>query len=99
MEKASKRIEADKTIAKVASGPSKSQPLGRKRKFVTDKSDLRPFLDKGASAKYGGRKDRRQQPYNSYTRFQSNKYYQGHGHGATGSARQSAPKGSATKES
>ena len=40
IEKATKRIEADKTIAKVASGLGKSLPLGRKRNFVTDKLHL-----------------------------------------------------------
>ena len=76
MEKASKRIEADKTIAKVA-GSNKGAPPSKERKYSNDKNDLRHFLDKGASARYGSKKDKRQQPYNSYTNFQSNKYYQG----------------------
>ena len=62
MEKASKRIEADKTIAKVANA-GKGPPPAKRRRFSSDKSDLRHFLDRGASARYGSKKEKRHQPY------------------------------------
>ena len=74
LEKASKKIEASKTLDKVAYAPNRPPPRKRAR-FDNDKDDLRSFLSRGASTRYGGRKVQRQQPYNSYTKFQSSKLY------------------------
>ena len=68
LEKASKRLEVDKTLAKVTSQPSTSQKTGGYSKNAKAKSldygkeDLRSFLDKGASAWHGSRNCRRPQP-------------------------------------
>lgn len=75
LEKATKRIEADKTMARVGySGPSTS--VNKRFKFSKDKADLRSFLSRGAPAQYGDRKFQRHQPYQPPPRrFQSKKYY------------------------
>ena len=75
LEKASKKLEADKAISKVADS-NKPGPSNRRKRFSADRLDLRNFLDKGPSARYGGRKDKRQQPYTPYTRFAQGKYFQ-----------------------
>ena len=74
LEKASKRLEVEKTLDKVSNqgtaGPSQKRP-----KYDRDKSDLRSFLSRGASAQRGGSKTGRQNnPRSSYTKFRSNKY-------------------------
>ena len=51
LEKAAKKLEADKALAKVSAPASESQ----KRPFQQDQSDLRSFLSKGAPSKYGYR--------------------------------------------
>ena len=76
LEKASKRLEAEKTLNKVSVQGKGGGPPPKKGRYDNDKSDLRSFLAKGASARYGGRRNQRQQPYSSYTRFQSPKYQQ-----------------------
>jgi len=73
-EKASKKLELNKTIAK-ASQSSGSQAAKRAR-FSKDSSDLRSFLAKGASTWYGGGKFQCQQPYQAPHRFQSKRYFQ-----------------------
>ena len=74
LEKASKKLELDKTIAKV------SQPGGfqsaKRARFSKDASDLRSFLSKGAPARYGGGRPQRHQPYQVPKRFQSKRYFQ-----------------------
>ena len=60
LEKASKRLEVEKTLAKVTKPPPQ---LGKRGRYEHDKSDLRSFLSKGASVQYGNTKNRRQQPY------------------------------------
>ena len=74
LEKASKRIEANKTLDKVSYNPSHLPPKKMAR-FDNDKDDLRPFLSRGASTRYGGRKNQCQQPYTSYTKFQPSRLY------------------------
>ena len=74
-EKASKKLEADKTLSKVSDKPG--GPSRKRSRYENDRSDLRSFLAKGTPARYGGRKPQRHQPYSSYTRFQSSKYHQG----------------------
>ena len=76
LEKASKRIEVDKTMDKVPTSNNKAGPSNKKASYENDKSDLRSFLSKDTTAKYGSRKNQRHQSYNSYNRFQSRKYYQ-----------------------
>ena len=93
MEKASKRIETDKTIAKVANA-SKGPPPVKKKRFSSDKSDLRHFLDRGASVKYGSKKERRHQPYTPFTRAHSSKYF----HKAGTSPSQPPSKGTLPKD-
>ena len=75
LEKASKRIEVDKTMEKVSTPSHKGGPSFKKIKYENNKSDLRSFLAKGAPARYGSRKSQRQQPYYSQNRFQNKKYY------------------------
>lgn len=77
LEKASRRLEAEKTLSKVASQGNKGGPPSKKARYENDKSDLRSFLAKGAPAMYGGRRPQRRQPYSSYTRFQSTRYNTG----------------------
>ena len=74
LEKASKRIEASKTLDKVSYNPSRPLPKKRAR-FDNDKDDLRHFLSRGAPTRYGNRKNQRQQPYTSYTKFQPSRLY------------------------
>ena len=74
LEKASKRIEASRTLDKVSYNPS-CLPPKKKARFDNDKDDLRHFLSRGASTWYGGRKNQRQQPYTSYTKFQPSRLY------------------------
>lgn len=76
LEKASKRLEAEKTLSKVTAQGRGGGPPPKKGHYENDKNDLRSFLAKGAPARYGGRKNQRQQPYSSYTRFQGPKYQQ-----------------------
>jgi len=73
VEKASKKLEADKALAKVSYKPQSAQSSSsRKRSYEEDPSDLRRFLSKGAPAQYGGKgKQRLQKPYS-----QSKKQYQ-----------------------
>lgn len=69
--KANKRLELDKTIAKVSQPASGSQAANR-AKFSRDSSDLRDFLANGTPTWYSIGKSRRQQPYQVPKRFQSN---------------------------
>lgn len=63
LEKASKRIEVNRAMAKVSPTENPCPVLKRKgipnkgRSFENDKHDLRSFLSKGAPAQYGGRKN------------------------------------------
>jgi len=62
LEKASKKIDADKALAKVVHDGSNT----RKRPFEDDPKDLRRFLSQGAPAQYGSRGKQRQfKPYHS----------------------------------
>lgn len=72
LEKASKKLEVDKTIRKVS---QTGAPPPKRARFSKDSSDLRHFLDKGATARYGGGRFQRQQPYQPPKRFQSKKYF------------------------
>ena len=65
LEKATKRVEEDKALAKVTGGP-KDTPSAKRRKYSQDPRDLRRFLDKGTPAWYSGGKQQRQQLYNRY---------------------------------
>ena len=60
LEKASKRLEVEKTLAKVT---KPLQQPGNRGRYENDKSDLRSFLSKGASVQYGNTRNRRQQLY------------------------------------
>ena len=62
LERATKRIEQQKALAKVA-GASNGLPRPHKHQLNRDPHDLRHFLEKGAPAKYGGRNIKCQQPY------------------------------------
>ena len=70
--KASKKLEVDKTIRKV----SQSGPPPKKARYSKHTSDLRHFLDKGATARYGSGRSQRHQPYQPPKRFQSKRYFQ-----------------------
>ena len=60
LERATKRIEEQKALAKVA-GVGNGPP--HKCQQSRDLHDLHRFLEKGAPAKYGGRNIKHQQPY------------------------------------
>ena len=76
LEKASKQLAAEKILNKVSLQGREGAPPPKKAHYDNDKNDLRSILAKGASARYGSRRNQRQQPYSSYTRFQSPKYQQ-----------------------
>ena len=64
LEKATKRIEEEKALAKVAGAGRKPPPPAKRRRLDNkDPNDLRRFLEKGAPARYGGRNTGRRQPY------------------------------------
>lgn len=73
LEKASKRLEVEKTLAKVAKAGQ--PPNAKKGRYEHDRSDLRSFLSKGASARCGNTKDRPFQPHTSYNRFNRGRQY------------------------
>ena len=75
LEKATRRMEADKTLSRVAHNPP-AAPANKRARFASDRADLRSFLSKGAPVKYGNRKPQRQQQPYTPRRFQSNKYFQ-----------------------
>ena len=62
LEKAAKRLEDEKALAKVT-GTRQGPPLAKRHKQDRDPNDLRRFLESGAPAKHGGRNTGRQQPY------------------------------------
>ena len=62
LERASKRLEEEKALAKVT-GSKPAQPPAKRRRQDRDPSDLRRFLESGAPARYGGRNPGRHQPY------------------------------------
>ena len=63
LEKATKRIEEEKALAKVAGAGRNPPPAKRLRQDNKDPNDLRRFLENGAPARYGGRRSGRRQPY------------------------------------
>ena len=72
LEKATKRVEADKALAKVT---GQQAPATKRARFARDRSDLRSFLAKGAPVRYGDRNSQRHQPY-TQRKFQTSKYFQ-----------------------
>ena len=65
LEKASKKLDADKALAKVVQEGHNP----RKRSYEEDPNDLRRFLSKGTPAQYGGKgKQRQNKPYNKNSR-------------------------------
>lgn len=75
LEKATKRIEVDKTMSKVSQQPAPPGNPNKLFKYSNDRADLRSFLSKGAPAQCGSRKPWRQSPLNQ-RKFQSRNYYQ-----------------------
>ena len=75
LEKASKRIEVDKTMEKVSvCGVRKSSPPQKRQRYVNDSSDLRSFLARGTPGLRGHgarRAHQRQQPH----QFQFRKHF------------------------
>ena len=71
LEKASKRLEVNKTMEKVST-PQRGGYTSKRPRYDNDKSDLRSFLARGASARYGGKRNQRQQSYKSKKLFQAN---------------------------
>ena len=64
LEKASKRIEVDKTMSKVSNPHSSGANNSNKRaRYSRDKTDLRSFLARGPPARYGDKRAQRPQPY------------------------------------
>jgi hypothetical protein len=72
---ASKKIEVDKTMSKVAYS-SQAGPPNMRQRYDNDKRDLRMFLSKGAPVPYGNRNNMRRQPYQPSKKFQSKRYFQ-----------------------
>jgi len=73
LDKASKRIDIEKAMAKVVQEGS-----GSRKRPLSDPTDLRHFLSKGAPAQYGSKgKQRQSKPYNAQStrtsHFQSSK--------------------------
>ena len=67
LEKASKRIEVEKTLDKVV---RTGQAQGNKRgRYESDKSDLRSFLSKGASVRCGNTKNCQPYPHSAFNKF------------------------------
>lgn len=65
LEKASKKVDADKALAKVVREGSNP----RKRSFEEDPNDLRRFLSKGAPARYSSKgKQCHAKPYSTNTK-------------------------------
>ena len=62
LEKAAKRLEDEKALAKVT-GTRQGPPLAKCHKQDRDPNDLSRFLESGAPAKHGGRNTGCQQPY------------------------------------
>ncbi len=94
LEKASKRIEVDKTLAKVSGASTgKNAAAAKRARYQNDKSDLRSFLGRGAPATYGGRKFQRQpQSYSQYSKFRSNKYFRFNQKPTQGQKKTNSPK-------
>ena len=67
LEKATKRMEQEKALAKVAGN---KHPATKRRQADRDPNDLRHFLEKGAPARYGGRNQMRPRSFH-----QSKPYY------------------------
>ena len=59
LERAAKRMEEEKALAKVTG----TRPGGNTQKRQGDPNDLRRFLERGAPARYGGKNSQRHQPY------------------------------------
>ena len=59
LERAAKRMEEEKALAKVTG----TRPGGNTQKRQGDPNDLRRSLERGAPARYGGRNSQRHQPY------------------------------------
>ena len=76
MEKATKRVEANKALEKVTgSTPQGGAPPYKKPRMQGRKQDhLRSFLSKGALAQCGSRQNQHYQPY-TYTRFPKTQYF------------------------
>lgn len=84
LEKASKKLDTDKALAKVV-GEGYNP---RKRSFEEDPNDLRRFLSKGAPAQYGGKgKQRQTKPYNTKPYNNNSKKYPHHNRKQQGSNR------------
>lgn len=77
LEKASKRLEAERTLDKVSHQGKQSFQQKRPRyTYDKDRTDLRSFLSKGASVQWGNSKTGRHvPPHSSYTRFKNNRYF------------------------
>lgn len=73
LEKASKKIEVEKTPAKVTNlGQHQNLKRGR---YTNDKSDLRNILLKGALVRCGNTKNRPPQPHTQFNKFSREKRY------------------------
>jgi len=79
LEKAMKRMEQEKALAKVVGERHGKQPANKCHRSDRDPDDLRRFLEKGAPAKYGSRNRMRPKPYQRpkpYYRSKPNKPHQ-----------------------
>ena len=76
LEKASKKLESEKALSRVAGLGGGSEPPAKRTRYANDKNDLRSFLSKGAPASYGGRQQQRHQPFTP-NRFKGPRYFKG----------------------
>ena len=76
LEKASKRLEVEKTLSKVTNqGRPQGPPPNKRGRYENDRTDLRSFLVKGASVRGGNAKSRQTTPFTSFTRFKNHRKY------------------------
>ena len=76
LEKASKRLEVEKTLSKVTNqGRPQGPPPNKRGRYDNDRTDLRSFLVKGASVRGGNAKSRQTTPFTSFTRFKNHRKY------------------------
>ena len=76
LEKASKRLEVDKTMQKVAQPQATQSSIGRKYgRYANDKADLRHFLARVPPAQYGSRRNQNQGSKQPYDPRKSRKYF------------------------
>lgn len=76
LEKASKRLEVEKTLAKVTNEGKPNQQGIKRPRYGYGNSRPGRFLSRGASVRSGNTRNRQPQPQSSYNQFRSRRYFQ-----------------------